>query len=598
MASLTFRPWTRDAPEAGSLKDVLSRVAADRGHFRELTEAALQEEIAGEGALESSDSDEDDENVDREDSQASAKPATRDDLFKARAEMLQHIDTANNEVMIALDFVSLLLTKDAPEKGKTTISAEIKRQIPLGSLGYDMWQNMPVNKAREAQDALLATNVRMESLQRSADSLLVAADRLESNVRKETQYWDQILSITANGWNVCKLPGQQHRLGVTYGFNESAPEFSRRGIAALNASPDGGILLERGIGSKPKAMRVILKQGGLDVGRSRVPTVADESETMLEARIRHARNSLFDEELYHELLRESRGQASLGVSTTSDGIVFRSTSAESPQSMEVLLELVGLDDIQDDLDVKLEQDTLAQVIALVARTLLSQAHREKVKKRSAVPPPLSERRDDRPTLPILRPVMAFLLQQTAMKLVHQYTSSIGTLLAAAHIDHEDQLAAFDLSKAADIHGVEDLASILMQRWTSESVLSFYETKITIRLETTLAQSFGTLYTHIGTNGRVDKFTECEELRTSCDAAIASELALYLQRKAGQAWKCNVREALVTKHDSKGGKEGRIRVTVDSQAGLLALNSPTKKISWGSQSSSSNTFNDAWLELLG
>ncbi|KAK1052153.1 RNA polymerase II mediator complex subunit [Friedmanniomyces endolithicus] len=595
MASIMLRPWTHDAPDTSSLKDMLAR--AQRGHFRDITEVSLQEEIAGEGTFELSESESDDEEEDKDEEISSAKPSTRDDLFKARLEMLRHVDTAHNDVMIALDFVSLLLTHDAPEKGKASISAGLRQEVPIGTLGHDIWHRMPQDKAREAQDKLLATNVRLESLQQSADSLLAAASRLEDNVRKETRYWDHVLSINENGWNVCKLPGQQHRLGVTYGFSDSAPEFARRGVAALNATSDGTMVLERGVGSKPRAVRVLLKRGEVVVGCSRKPALRNDGEVALEARIRRARDSLFDEELYREMLRESRGQASLGISTKGNGIVLKPDSGESPHASEVVFELVSLDEVEDEAGETREQDSLAQAIALAARMLLSQAHREKVKKRSAVPLPMSERKDERQSLPILRPIMASMLHKAAIDQINGYLASIESLLSAASIEHRTQPAAFAFPKDTEGGGVEDLISTLMQCWNSEASIDLHNRQTTMRLETTLANSFGTQYTLSSADRRVTRFSSQDELRAACDDVLASELALHLKRGADGDWECNVREALLVRPDDGQGKGRRVWITLDSEAGVLSLNTPTEKVSWGSQVGVTTGFSDAWVGLV-
>ncbi|KAK0933091.1 RNA polymerase II mediator complex subunit [Friedmanniomyces endolithicus] len=595
MASLTLRPWTHDAPDTSSLKDILAR--AQRGHFRDITEVSLQEEIAGEGAIELSESESDDEEEDKDEEQSSAKPSTRDDLFKARLEMLRHVDAAHNDVMIALDFVSLLLTHDAPEKGKVSISAGLRQEVPIGTLGHDIWHKMPQDKAREAQDQLLATNVRLEGLQQSADSLLAAASRLEDNVRKETRYWDHVLSINESGWNVCKLPGQQHRLGVTYGFSDSAPEFARRGVAALNATSDGTMVLERGVGSKPRAVRVLLKRGEAVVGCSRIPALRNEGEVALEARIRHARDSLFDEELYHEMLRESRGQASLGISTKGDCIVLTPNSGESPLATEVVFELVSLDEVEDEAGEAREQDPLAQAIALAARMLSSQAHREKVKKRSAVPQPMSERKDERLSLPILRPIMAFMLHKAAIDQINSYLGHVGSLLSAASIEYRNQPAGFTFPEDIEASRVEDIISMLMQCWTSEASLDLHNMQTTMRLETTLATSFGTQYILSSADGRVTRFSSQDELRAACDDVLAPELALHLKRGADEDWECNVREALLVRPDDEQGKGRRVWVTLDSETGVLSLNTPTKKVSWGSQVDVATSFSEAWAGLV-
>ncbi|KAI7171437.1 hypothetical protein KC352_g24926, partial [Hortaea werneckii] len=160
--TLSFKPWAHDADQEPSLKDVLARVSLERGHFRNITEASLQEEVAGEGALEPSDdgqgSDEEDE---KEEVEEGAKgPQTREDLYKAKFEMLQHVGAAEQDVLFALDFVSLLMTKDkeGAALGNQSISPALKSEVPAGTLGLDVWQRMPDDKGVQAQDEMLATN--------------------------------------------------------------------------------------------------------------------------------------------------------------------------------------------------------------------------------------------------------------------------------------------------------------------------------------------------------------------------------------------------------------------------------------------------------
>ena len=81
MTAVAIEPWARDAVEETSLQDVLARVNFERGHFRDITEASLQEEIAGEGALVVSDSDEEEEDEVADVPDAQAKPSTREDLY-------------------------------------------------------------------------------------------------------------------------------------------------------------------------------------------------------------------------------------------------------------------------------------------------------------------------------------------------------------------------------------------------------------------------------------------------------------------------------------------------------------------------------------
>ncbi|KAK0891750.1 RNA polymerase II mediator complex subunit [Friedmanniomyces endolithicus] len=229
--------------------------------------------------------------------------------------------------------------------------------------------------------------------------------------------------------------------------------------------------------------------------------------------------------------------------------------------------------------------------------LLSQAHREKVKKRSAVPPPMSERKDERQSLPILRPIMAFMLHKAAIDQINSYQARIESLLSATSIEHRTQPAAFAFPKDIEAGGGEDLISMLMQCWTSEASLVLDDRQTTMRLETTLATSFGTQYTLSSADGRTTKFGTQDELRAACDDALASELALRLKRGADGGWECNVREALLVRADDEQGKGRRVWVTLDSETGVLSLNTPTKKVSWGSQVDVATSFSEAWAGLV-
>ena len=584
MAPLAFRPWPRDSGPPEPLKEVLGRIALERGHFRDITEASLREEIAADGALEPSDDSDGDEIAEEDeenDASRSDKATSREELWRAKMDMQTLADNARNEVMFALDYVSLLLSESAPKLGEQTMSPMLKQNVPSGTLGVDIWQHMPDDAAQRAQDQLLATNVKIESLQESADSLLAAAGRLEDNVRKETQYWDQILSITERGWNVCKLPGQQHRLGVTFGFSESAPQFERQGVAALNAGADGGVALERGIGRKPKALRVEVRRAGSAVGRSKVPVVLDGEETTLEARIRRARDSLFDEELYYEMVRESRSVTSLGVGTRGQALWFSPEGVEDGrEAPEVVFELVSLEEVGKENEGSGQEDGFAQAIVLAARLLLSQAHRERLKKRSNIPPPRSERQEETPLLPILRPIMSYMLHQAALDQVNALVNRLAALLDAAQVHHSGQQAELALP-VADIANAEALVELLKQTWTSEASLAIGESVLRLQLETTLARAFGPVFVLTAPTGKAARFTTADEARAAADELVASQLAQGLATKAGDQWRCTAREALLSKvnDDDPEAADVNAWITVNSEGGAMSLNTMTKETVW-------------------
>lgn len=427
----SFRPWSSTEQGTASLGETLAQIQAERGHFRNITEEGLRAEIAAEEngqASQSASGDEEDSGQDGDARDGRRQPTTRQELYAIREELTRRAQEAHQDVLVTLDMVSLLQTTYTPAQAATTVSPAAKAIVPLSSLGADLWARTPTDPARDAQDSLIATNVRAKYLSESADSLLSAASRLEDNVRKETQYWDQVLDISAKGWNVSRIPGQKQRLlGVHFGLSGSASDSTSRNIAALIPDDEGNIKLERGVGSRPKAVRAIVKRGSQIVGSSKLPVLLDTSETTLQARIRHARDSIFDEELFREMVRETRTLLARGVTMRGSTIVFEVSETESPECVE--LELVSLDEDNSlPFECSRESDHLAQATLLAARLLLNRAHREKIKKKSLLPPPMMPAENKLQPLLILRPILTMLQHSSHVLQINAYLDKLNQLL--------------------------------------------------------------------------------------------------------------------------------------------------------------------------
>jgi mediator of RNA polymerase II transcription subunit 17 len=587
MAPLAFQPWPLETPDPPNIIDVLARVHVERGQlFRNITEASLQEEIAANGALspEQSTSEDEDGGEERNDSSKNGQPVSREELQRAKFDMMQQVGIAHNEIMMALDFVSLLETEHAPQ-AQHSMSQALKDSVPPKTLGTDIWTHMPVDEAKLAQDRVLARNVKMRSLQRSADDILGAAKRLEDNVRKETQFWDQMLSISGKGWSVCRIP-RTKRLGVRYGFSESASEFSGRNIAALNGNADGSISLERGFGSKPTGLRVSVVRDGQVVGKSYLPSTSDDSETTLEARIRHARDSIFDEELFREMTRESRTMSSMGVTMRGQTIRLPTVGAGEADSTEILLDLVPLDqETGSQIDTANPDDAVAQAMALAARLILSQAHCDKLNKRSEVPMPMADRNEEKPIMAILKPLIAFSLHKSSLGAVNSYIDNIAAVLSLATVDMTPSHAVFQLPVMAQITNASDLVSILKSTFISTAHIKLKaprdEVDITITVESSVAQTQDMASTFIlSVPGEQPlRFDNIEDLAPLIDVAIASTLATGLQSVADESWSLDKREALLVLEDSSQSERKHVSVVVDGQGGRLGLTSLQKKLGW-------------------
>lgn len=567
--------------------EVLGRVQFERGQlFRNITESSLQEEIATDGALSPDQSTSEDEGGDEEnaDQAKNGQPMSREQLQRAKLEMMQQVGVAHNEIMMALDFVSLLESEHAPQ-AQNSMSQALKDSVPPKTLGTDVWARMPVDEARQAQDRVLARNVKMRSLQRSADDILGAAKRLEDNVRKETQFWDQMLSISGKGWSICRIP-RTKRLGVRYGFSESASEFSGRNVAALNSNSDGSISLERGFGSKPSGLRITVLRDERVVGRSFLPSTSDDSETTLEARIRHARDSIFDEELFREMTRESRTMASLGVKMKGQTIRL---STNASKAEEIHMDLVPLDqETGTSINTSNPDDNLAQAVALGARLILSQAHRDKLEKRSQLPPPMSDRNEEKNFTSILKPLATFLIHKSSLSAVNAYTFKAGKALKSAELEITISRAKFELSEDAATTSAKDLIAKLKSPFTSTAHIeiktpdSAPTITMDIAIETSVAESQNTNSTITLTipHEQALRFDDVDDLAQNTDAALASLLAGALRTQDDREWALDDREAVLVREAESAEESMPVWVAVDSEAGKVILSdSRSSRLTW-------------------
>lgn len=583
MSPLSFQPWPLTKPDSPNIIDVLARVQVERGQlFRNITESSLQEEVATDGALSPSQSTSDDEDSisETKDTTQNGQSVSREQLHRAKVEMMQQVGIAHNEIMMALDFVSLL-ESDHAAQAQHSMSQALRESVPPKTLGTDVWARMPVDEAKQAQDRVLARNVKMRSLQRSADDILGAARRLEDNVRKETQFWDQMLSISSKGWSVCRIP-RTKRLGVRYGFSESSSEFAVRNVAALNSNPDGSISLERGFGAKPTGLRVTVVRDGREVGRSYLPSASDDSETTLEARIRHARDSIFDEELFYEMTREGRTLASLGVAMRGQTIRLPTTTANDESAVDVHIDLVPLEqESGTQINTSNPDDAIAQAMALGARLILSQAHRERLRKRSEMPKPMADRNEEKPVMSILKPLTSFLLHKSSLNAVNSYIAKAAQVLKLAEVDTTITRATFQLPETAQITNAEQLVTALNANFVSTAQVEVKtqgtESPLTLAItaETSLTQNQTATPTFLlsAPDKPALRFSTVFDLAQAADSALATLLAGALRSRTEQSWQLDQREAMLVLSEAEDADERRVVwVSFNSGAGRLGLSS--------------------------
>ncbi|KAI1212506.1 subunit 17 of mediator complex-domain-containing protein [Annulohypoxylon truncatum] len=329
----SLRPWPTGDKKPKNLSEFITRVNAERGGFRNVTEAKLREEIAAleDGHIEvdrSSDGEEEEEaDVDK-----------NNNVMVAREEFLKNLEFAHQSAMLGLDFISLLCSKNKlhdPDKQRETekreeamasLSPALRELVPIGSLGASKVNASNITEPRKQDDVAVATGWRLMGINNTVDSVVAAAEKLEKDMELEAKYWADILAVSENGWAVCALPHEPHTLGVRFGFAESAPEFRNSSIAPLRRNGDGTVRLDLGhVGGGSQRVRVTVKKNGKIVDQSPLPRRTPD-DAPLQDRVLEARNTAFHQELWYEINREARTLLSSDVYSDSSCITWKQDS--------------------------------------------------------------------------------------------------------------------------------------------------------------------------------------------------------------------------------------------------------------------------------
>jgi mediator of RNA polymerase II transcription subunit 17 len=136
--------------------------------------------------------------------------------------------------MYALDFISLLLSKDQPVQASSTISPDLRNMISMGTLGADKLHTPRIRDAEKQDNKRVAKGWKIQNLNKAVDSILASAGRLEKEIERETKYWEQILAVSDAGWSLCRMPNERHILGVRFGFSEGNCFLTRSSALMLN----------------------------------------------------------------------------------------------------------------------------------------------------------------------------------------------------------------------------------------------------------------------------------------------------------------------------------------------------------------------------
>lgn len=212
---------------------------------------------------------------------------------------------------------------------------------------------------------------------------------------------------------------------------KATPTFRDKGFAALRRSDDGNLILDRGLRvSKPQAVRVRVQKDNEIVGSSKPPYPKIQPGDPFEVHIRRARDTLYEEELFHEINREARLLLQHGIETRSNLVQFN-----VDDNQHILLDLIALDEWHSDREANTNvQDTLAETVAQSLRILLSHAHRLNLRRRTQIPPPLTSKRRPNPEYSLLRPPACYLQHRSEMKKLCSFLDNLIKPLRIAQVE--------------------------------------------------------------------------------------------------------------------------------------------------------------------
>lgn len=122
--------------------------------------------------------------------------------------------------MVTLDTISLLLSKENPNQAGSTLSKLARDSVGIGTLGASVVGHSFDIQEKRQENTLIATGARLLDVNRTADTLVASAKRLQDEISVESKYWAEVLAVSDAGWSLTRLPYERRTLGVQFGFAE------------------------------------------------------------------------------------------------------------------------------------------------------------------------------------------------------------------------------------------------------------------------------------------------------------------------------------------------------------------------------------------
>ncbi|KAK4192475.1 subunit 17 of mediator complex-domain-containing protein [Podospora australis] len=414
-----------------TIEEFIQRVNAEPGGFRALNEADIRKAI--EERNNAPENDEQDDDVDMEET-SDTDDAPEKDIATVRAELLQSTEGALRTSNWALDFISLLISKENPALASTTLNQHTRETVGVGTLGATvLGAPTALTQSRIPDNKMMVIGRRLLDLDNGVDTALAASKRLEKETTAEAKYWSEVHRVSQAGWRTAPLPHDQGTMSVSFGFPSA--ELGAQGVAPLRRAEDGTVQLEHGkFGGGSLRTQVSILENDRVVGRSSLPDPLPEGAP-LEDQVKDSRDTIFAQELWHELNKEARTLSGRNVRLRESSITY----AIDP-TRTISIELVALGEIESlDSEEAHAQDYIAERLNIGLSLQLTNAHR------------LNEQRATEDTFPkkpppaqytLLAPVISYFEHEKTVKETMRFLIAYTSVLRSAGIDsfvemHED-----------------------------------------------------------------------------------------------------------------------------------------------------------------
>ncbi|KAL2262937.1 hypothetical protein VTK26DRAFT_8863 [Humicola hyalothermophila] len=448
----TLQPRSVEQRGPQSFSEFIQRVNAEPGGFRSLDLAEISREV--EARRNNADRDED-LDMAAAASEAESDDAETKDVIAAREELLRTIHLTHQTGMLALDFVSLLLSKENPAQAVATLSPVLRDMVGVGTLGATVLDApTALTQSRVPDNKMVAIGKRLMDLNKAADTALAASKRLQQEIGSETKYWSQVMAVQENGWRTFRLPHEPNTMAVKFGFSNAGPEFKANSVAPMRREKDGSVRLEHGkLGGGSKRLRVSILDNDVVVGRSSLPRPLPP-DAPLEDRVKEARDTIFAEELWHEISRDARTLLSRGFRIGKSAITYALDERHT-----VSIELVSLNEDEGSAPEQPgSQDAMAESLYISLCLLLSHAHRANEQRRSE---PGGVRRNPR-AYSLLSSLLSYYEYDKTVQRCTQSVAAYTRVLRSAGLDASVVITEPPLSPLPGAPASTSLAAVLLK----------------------------------------------------------------------------------------------------------------------------------------